>query len=372
MPYSNAHYLMTQLRKKLAAPKQRQHGKNLSHADRKVAALTHAVNRNAIWTDLQDFWNKEDETIRELSKKYNKNERWMRQQVCRTEGYGCHCKISKYRAWLHVQALKVNADLEPGEKQHLMDLQQLAKDTSSYKDILESEMDQMIHCLEEKCLTASMAITVCTEPSQSNQPIAYHDDVSRDFIELLFGIDMDEFALKFEAYSLFRIQGVAKNDNQRKTMTKRIVCAMVRRGLRAITADNTLEMESKRYETKIVNTHQVELVGWPMKQFSPHVLGVCDLEVCMAALKGPESTCYWRKLTESELEAHQELIASRKASGEIVSKPRKRRSDAGKKRGKRVRDDDSDKENEGAYSRRLKRSKDMRSASIIDSDIESD
>ncbi|KAF8572956.1 hypothetical protein K439DRAFT_1565117 [Ramaria rubella] len=201
--------------------------------------------------------------------------------------------------------------------------------------------------LQTRCLTTSMAITVCTEPSQSNQPIAYHDDVSRDLIELLLGIDMDEFALKFEAYSLFRIQG-------------------------AITADNTLEMEWKRYETKIVNTHQVELVGWPMKQFDPHVLGVCDLEVCMAALKGLEPTCYWRKLTESELEAHQELIASRKASEEIVSKPRKRRSDAGKKRGKRVRDDDSDKENEGAYSRRLKRSKDMRSASIIDSDIESD
>ena len=85
----------------------------------------------------------------------------------------------------------------------------------------------------------------------SNQPINHHDDIAHDYIKLLFGMDFDEFALKYEAYALFHIKGeffhlfhcalavvgaqittgVAKNSNDRKTMTKHIVCAMGRCGL---------------------------------------------------------------------------------------------------------------------------------------------
>jgi hypothetical protein len=44
------------------------------------------------------------------------------------------------------------ADLQPGEKLRLQDLQKLARDTSSHKDIPEAEMDIMVACLEEKRL----------------------------------------------------------------------------------------------------------------------------------------------------------------------------------------------------------------------------
>ena len=84
----------------------------------------------------------------------------------------------------------------------------------------------------------------------SNQLINHHD-ISHDFIELLFSMDFDKFALKYEAYALFHIKGeffhlfycalavvgaqittgVAKNSNDCKTMTKHIVCAMVQRRL---------------------------------------------------------------------------------------------------------------------------------------------
>jgi hypothetical protein len=42
------------------------------------------------------------------------------------------------------------ADLQPSEKLRLQDLQKLAWDTSSNKDIPEVEMDIMVACLEEK------------------------------------------------------------------------------------------------------------------------------------------------------------------------------------------------------------------------------
>jgi hypothetical protein len=60
-------------------------------------------------------------------------------------------------------------------------------------------------------------------------------------------------------------------------------------------------MEWKHYESKIVNQHQVELIGWPVKEFDPHVLSLGDLEKCMAALKGPDPTCYWCKVTSGDL-----------------------------------------------------------------------
>jgi hypothetical protein len=95
--------------------------------------------------------------------------------------------------------------------------------------------------------------------------------------------------------------------------------------------------------------HQVMLVGWPVRRFDPHVLSIKEPDECVAALKGPDPTCYWKKITEEELKEHHEAIAQKMALGEIVPKTRKTRSDIGKKRGpkgkKRVRDD-SDKEND--------------------------
>jgi hypothetical protein len=95
----------------------------------------------------------------------------------------------------------------------------------------------------------------------------------------------------------------------------------------------------------------------------------------VTALKGPDPTCYWKKLTEDELKEWHELIVRKFESGEIVTKRRKVRSDAGKKRGskaKRIRDD-SDKENDddGLRKETNKHSK-VRSTSIVVSDEESD
>ncbi|KAF8583493.1 hypothetical protein K439DRAFT_1617412 [Ramaria rubella] len=195
--------------------------------------------------------------------------------------------------------------------------------------------------LSSQCATASLAVTVRTEPSHSNQPMTYRDDILQDFIELLFGMDFDEFALKFEAYALFHIKG-------------------------AITGDNTLDMEWKHYETKIVNLHQVMLVSWPVNEFDPHVLGIVDLNICGCTERPGANVLLAQE--------HQELIANKKASGEILTKVQKKRADAGKKRGskKRVQADDSDKENEWMEDRPSKRkSKKTHSASSIPSDEDS-
>jgi hypothetical protein len=49
---------------------------------------------------------------------------------------------------------------------------------------------------------------VRTETAHSNTPWSCYDEISQEFIELVFGMDVQEFAMKFEAFSLFRLKGM--------------------------------------------------------------------------------------------------------------------------------------------------------------------
>ena len=65
--------------------------------------------------------------------------------------------------------LTASADLPPGEKAHLKDLHSLARETSSYHDVPEHQMDAMVHCLEEKRLRERNGI--------HSRPVAHVRDV---------------------------------------------------------------------------------------------------------------------------------------------------------------------------------------------------
>ncbi|KAF8574376.1 hypothetical protein K439DRAFT_1624369 [Ramaria rubella] len=379
---------MVQMRQKIKAVKPCNHGKNLSHVDWRAAAHTLALRSASIWEDLQDHWQHVDTLVKELAKKHGKNECWMAQAINRTSKYGKQRQISKYNAWIHAESLIINEELPLGQKTHLQDFQKVALGAPSHHDVPDHEMSDMVASLEEKglrerkgirscsmahthdvgtttarirtelkdlgthCGTSSLAMTVHMEAAQSNVPIIYHDE----------------------------IPCIAKNSNECKTMMKHLVCTMVKCGLHGyllientdkITGDSGLVMEWKWYETKIVNEHQVELVRWPVQKFDPHVLGIEDLELCMQALSGSAPICFWHKLSSDKRMGRQNSLAEKKASGEIIMKQWKKRSDAGKKRGlyhgkgkKQAQEDDSDKENEG-YTRQLKKTC---SASIINSD----
>jgi hypothetical protein len=89
-----------------------------------------------------------------------------------------------------------------------------------------------------------------------------------------------------------------------------------------------------KYERDIVSKYKVKLVGWPstIKFASPSEIGtVDDIRNLRQVLKIGE--CKWVVLTRRQVTAHEEIIAAKVASGEIVGKKRKERSDKGKTRG---------------------------------------
>jgi len=52
-----------------------------------------------------------------------------------------------------------------------------------------------------------MAITVHTSSTQGNNPIYANDEVSCGFVEVVLGMDFEDFCLKYEAFSICHIKG---------------------------------------------------------------------------------------------------------------------------------------------------------------------
>lgn len=89
-------------------------------------------------------------------------------------------------------------------------------------------------------------------------------------------------------------------------------------------------MNYHNYETAIVETYGVRLVGWPhgVNFISPSNIGtVGDIRKLRDALKA--RTCYWTVLSPAEIKAHTAELEARCSAGDVVRKPRKKRSDAG-------------------------------------------
>lgn len=96
-------------------------------------------------------------------------------------------------------------------------------------------------------------------------------------------------------------------------------------------------MNYSNYETAIVETYGVRLVGWPqgVNFTSPSNIGtVGDIRRLRDALKA--RMCYWTTLSPVEVKAHTAELDARRSAGEVVCKLRKKCSDAGVARKRKV------------------------------------
>ncbi|KAF8578755.1 hypothetical protein K439DRAFT_1621094 [Ramaria rubella] len=300
-------------------------------------------------TYLTTHWRSQELLAEELAKKHGKTVKWMKDAVLRVGKYGAkQCNVNPHNAWKHAMSLKVNADLLPGEKQNIVALHESAMEYGSWKDVPKDQMAQMMQSLEAKralvkkgirakplaqmatvsqvhkcieedlkalgqsCKTSSRCVTVKTSGHHLCAPVYSADAISRDFIEIVLGWDIDEFCLKYEGFALFRIKGVEMNNNDKMVAIRRCVRGRVTRGLCEITGNGALDMCWKNYD--IVNEYRVVLKGWPSVAFNPAVLSHGVLKPILDALLDA------RKI---------EMVTN----GGIERVPRKERSDKRKKRG---------------------------------------
>ncbi|KAF8574807.1 hypothetical protein K439DRAFT_1624057 [Ramaria rubella] len=188
--------------------------------------------KTRLWEDLTTHWRSQELLAEELAKKHGKTVKWMKDAVLRVGKYGAkQCNVNPHNAWKHAMSLKVNADLLPGEKQNIVALHE--------SDVPKDQMAQMMQSLEAKralvkkgihakplaqmatvsqvhkhieedlkalgqsCKTSSLCITVNTSGHHLCAPVYSADAISRDFIEIVLGWDIDEFCIKYEGFVLF-------------------------------------------------------------------------------------------------------------------------------------------------------------------------
>ncbi|KAF8589445.1 hypothetical protein K439DRAFT_1612678 [Ramaria rubella] len=321
----------------------RARGNKMSREQRRTNAAVSESKKTRLWEDLTNHWRSQEVLAEELAKKHGKTVKWMKDAVLRVGKYGAkRCAVSPHNVWKHAMSLKVNADLAPGEKQGIVALHDTAKEYGSWRDGPKNQMDQMIQSVEAQqdlvkkgicakplaqmatvtqvhkqieedlkalgwsCKTSSLCVTVKTSGHHLCTPVYSTDSISKDFIEIVLGWDIDEFCLKYEGFTLFRIKGVEMNNNDKVVAVRRRVRGQVTCGL--------CERTRMNYEQDIVNEYRVVLEGWPSVTFNPALLGHGVLKPILDVLL---DTCKIEMLENG---------GSRRES-------RKERSDKGKKRG---------------------------------------
>ncbi|KAF8576594.1 hypothetical protein K439DRAFT_1622766 [Ramaria rubella] len=289
-----------------------------------------------LWQDLQDHWCAQEALAEELAVKHSKTVKWMKEAVLCVGKYGASPhKVAPHNAWLHAKSLEINPRggvLERRPKGRDGQDDEVFGGQACVHDRIEKDLV----ALGQSCKTSSLCVTVRMAPHHLNAPMFAADDISKDFIEIVLGWDINEFCLKYESFALFRLKGhgmterkgVALNNNDKAIMTRRWVCGKITRALREITGNPTLDMSWKNYEKDIVDEYHVILEGWPSLVFDPLKLGFKGLEPILQAIE--DGICKWRWLTDDEFTACKNEVA---ANGGDKKKVRKERSDKGKKRG---------------------------------------
>ncbi|KAJ3730334.1 hypothetical protein C8R42DRAFT_637106 [Lentinula raphanica] len=123
--------------------------------------------------------------------------------------------------------------------------------------------------------------------------------------------------------------------------------AAIAAGLRYALSDKTIKMNYASYHTGIVAKYHVRLIGLPdctiFKEANgpvkPHSINdQATLEALFTVLE--TGTCCWSRMSENEIKEHSAWLATQEVKERAV------RSDKGKKRGSRQRDDDDDNDND--------------------------
>ncbi|KAG1729474.1 hypothetical protein EDD22DRAFT_1015222 [Suillus occidentalis] len=273
-------------------------------------------------------------------------------------------KVQLTNALIHAKAKEMNTDQPVGSRYTLVELREMVANDPQMKGLTKDEKAGYIAALSEhreqnvtnvrgNNMAAARDVLLTTERvvkelddlrvrtgtyatifvvrghiNDTIQSSMHGTDNSEDFWEDVYDIPMADYLRQYEQWACTQNQNLNERDSLeavRKQVRKMIV-----RGLIAVTGKKNITMNYSNYETAVVETYAVQLIGWPasIKFINPSNIGtVGDIRKLRDALKA--RTCYWAALTPVEVKAHTAELNVRRLAGEVVRKPRKKRSDAG-------------------------------------------
>ncbi|KAI5999603.1 hypothetical protein EDD15DRAFT_2193646 [Pisolithus albus] len=235
-------------------------------------------------------------------------------------------------AIIHDKVHEVNEGRARGEKLTLQQIRGLARTDPKYQDMTQDEKDELLRALTEyralkntsiratnsaaardvqstlehifkilDGLALRTGVYVCLFATRghvydSSQPFWYGTDNVMDFWEDVMDLEPDEIVRKMEQWACMH----GKNIEERNSVEAR---------------------------------YSIDLLGWPegVPFQSPRAITNAEhLWTLRDALKA--GTCRWVYMSRQQCEQFQDQLKERRTAGEVVGKPRKKRSDAGRKR----------------------------------------
>ncbi|KIK20248.1 hypothetical protein PISMIDRAFT_13138 [Pisolithus microcarpus 441] len=322
--------------------------RQMSEAQRASLAIAHeqrATKKALLDKAVQEYLAQQTSKMEEIALKHSVTVEYLKGLVGGQTHYYSSRKVQQHNALLHAKALEVNTGRPCGTKYSLKEIQQMVKDDEHLQNLSQEEMDQYITTLEEHRNTkvrgirannvaAAQDVLVTTDKiakelnglrdrtgiyatllvtrghiNDSIQSMWTTTDNSAEFWEDVFGHQVADVARQYEQWACTQNQNLLERDSLgslRKQITKAISS-----GLEKVMHKKHIVMNYHNYETAIVETYGVRLVGWPegMKFTNPSVIGT--------------------KLSKNELELFITELNTCRAAGKTVRKTRKKRSDAG-------------------------------------------
>ncbi|KAJ7840352.1 hypothetical protein B0H13DRAFT_2366289 [Mycena leptocephala] len=191
-----------------------------------------------------------------------------------------------------------------------------------------NQIGDVLEDLFERPGVRAFAIFSRGSPEDPAAPHIVDSDDARQFFQRSFGKSFVDFVLKFEHWSCTQDTEVKDSDDV-QSVRKQIVM-LILEGLRKIKNKKKIDMDYVNYKVNIRHKHGVELAGWP--EGTPFVRPVkLGAEQARRVRDGLKSgTICWVVLTKTQRQELAEEIDGLLAEGPL--KPRKVRSDKGKKR----------------------------------------
>ncbi|KAI5985268.1 hypothetical protein EDD15DRAFT_2130617, partial [Pisolithus albus] len=245
----------------------------------------------------------------------------------------------------------------------LQQIRDLAKVDPKYQDMTQDEKDELLRALTEyralknvsvratnlaaardaqstlehifkilDGLALHTGIYVCLFATRghvydSSQPFWYGTDNVMDFWEDIMDLEPDEIVRKLEQWAYIEERNSVEG-------MQRMCARILNSGLRScVVAKKKIRINFINFEVAIKARYGIDILGWPegVPFQSPHAITNAEhLRILHDALKA--GMCHWAYMSRQHLEQFQDQLKERRSAGELIGKPRKRRSDAGRKR----------------------------------------
>ncbi|KZV89032.1 hypothetical protein EXIGLDRAFT_772109 [Exidia glandulosa HHB12029] len=288
--------------------------------------------------------------IKTVSTDFSRSEAWVRSQIFggskSARFLRATPKTRLYDAYVHHKAQELNKDLPPGEKWQLPDIKEkIRRERVNYKQRPTEEHERWIKDYEEykeqtrrekrvnrkaeqldatsslKRISAdldtlhtrtgvrSVLIATRSDILFAMNPYIFSTQAAEDFFVLTFGKTLDQVVRAFEMFNIHGVNGLVtapKNASELKHELRLLVQSRLTEAIRERYANSDtpaplVPMNYKSYDTAIVATYRVRLIGWVVKRgkmLNPGDLSMPDARRIYDGLIA--KTVYWEPVPDDE------------------------------------------------------------------------